>query len=281
MMFGSVVTLARRHPIVLYFILAFAWSWSLGLLLIADYNALLSVPRWLHYLFSFGPGLAAIMVTALVGGAPRSAELWARITRWRIGWKWLLIVVGSPLLVAGVAILANYAMTGIWPDLATSGRVEYLGDIGVVAAVLLWLITFGFGEEIGWRGFAQERLEQQQHWLRASGLIGVVWLLWHVPSFFYKPQLMAIGLGGFAGFALGVLAGAVVFAWIYNGASHSIFAVAIWHGVFDFLITAEWAQGTIAAIESMLVMVWAVGIIAFVLWQQYRTPKSLLPKPVV
>jgi len=62
--------------------------------------------------------------------------------------------------------------------------VDYLGDIGAPAALALWIATYGFGEEIGWRGFAFHRMASGG-WLRAVAIIGVLWGLWHLPFFFY------------------------------------------------------------------------------------------------
>jgi hypothetical protein len=75
---------------------------------------------------------------------------------------------------------------------------------------------------------------------------------------------------GFLPFALGVLSGSILLTWLYNHSGGSVFVVAVWHGVFDFLITSEAGQGTIAAIMTTMVMIWAAAIVAVELWQQYR-----------
>jgi membrane protease YdiL (CAAX protease family) len=180
----------------------------------------------------------------------------------------------SPLVLVTLAAAVNYLIGAGWPDLATLGEVESLGDIGVIAALLLWLATFGFGEETGWRGFALPALQKRHGMLHSALVIGVFWALWHLPSFFYRPQYMALGLGGFFAFAFGVISGSVLVAWIYNGSGGSVLVVAIWHGLFDLLTTAKATQGTITAIASTVVMVWAVAIVARELWGQYRGRKA-------
>ena len=66
---------------------------------------------------------------------------------------------------------------GVLPDLALFGEVDYLGAIGALAALALWIATYGFGEEVGWRGFAFHRMEGGG-WVQAAVMIGVLWGLY-------------------------------------------------------------------------------------------------------
>jgi uncharacterized protein len=43
--------------------------------------------------------------------------------------------------------------------LASLGNVTFLPPLGI-AALPLWLLTFGSGEEVGWRGYALPRLQR-------------------------------------------------------------------------------------------------------------------------
>jgi membrane protease YdiL (CAAX protease family) len=258
-MLDKVSDWVKHHPILAYFVLTFILSWGVSALLIADHNGLLSVPGGLHYLVSFGPALAALLVTVLTSGRQGLAELLSRIVKWRT--SWLVVGLLSPLALTMIAVLANYLMTGNWPDPASLGRVPFLGDIGIVAAILLWAATFGFGEEIGWRGFAFHRLQGKLTLLPASLLIGMMWVFWHLPQLFYNPTYIALGLGGFAGLAIGLLAGSVLLSWLYSRSGSSILVVALWHALFDFTTSTNAAQGTIAAVTSTLVMIWAIVIV--------------------
>jgi membrane protease YdiL (CAAX protease family) len=65
------------------------------------------------------------------------------------------------------------------------------------------------------------------------------------------------------GFFLGILAGAIVLTWLYNGSGGSILAVALWHASFNFVSASPQASGPVAAVTSTLVMVWA----AVLLWR--------------
>ncbi|HYN29640.1 MAG TPA: hypothetical protein VES95_07200 [Dermatophilaceae bacterium] len=53
-----------------------------------------------------GPALAALVVTALAGGRPGLSDLWARCTRWRVGWApWL--AVGAVLVLLAVPLVVG------------------------------------------------------------------------------------------------------------------------------------------------------------------------------
>jgi membrane protease YdiL (CAAX protease family) len=123
----------------------------------------------------------------------------------------------------------------------------------------LWLITFGFGEEIGWRGFALPRMQKTMSVSRATLLLGLLWVFWHVPAFFYHETYVGMSWFILPGFVFGVLCGAVIFTWLYNGTGGSVFMVAIWHALFDLLTASKAGQDIIPILTS-------AGVIAFALF---------------
>jgi membrane protease YdiL (CAAX protease family) len=249
-----------RYPVVAFFVIAYAFSWTIGGLLIADYHGAVSVPKSLHYVSAFGPAVAALIVTAIISGRAGLADLWRRIVRVNIGARWWLIGLGTPLAL-GLAAVVIYALShNALPALGLFGEVDYLGNIGVLAALTLWIATYGFGEEIGWRGFAFHRMESSG-WVRAAVIIGVLWGLWHLPYFFYKDNFIALGVGGFIGYIVSITMGSILLSWIYRGGGYSILLVALWHGLFDFVSASPVAEGTGNAIISGVVIVWVILIL--------------------
>jgi membrane protease YdiL (CAAX protease family) len=149
---------------------------------------------------------------------------------------------------------------GAPPDLRELGTISFLPYLGG-GAWLLWILTNGFGEEIGWRGFALPRLQQRHSALTATLILGSLWAFWHLPFLFYLPNFRAMGLVGFPGLALGILCGAIVLTWLYNGTNGSVLAASLWHGAFNFVTASAAGQGTVAMIMSIVVMVWAILIV--------------------
>ncbi|WP_448540693.1 CPBP family intramembrane glutamic endopeptidase [Roseiflexus sp.] len=252
--------LVHQYPVVVFFLIAYAFSWTIGGLLIADYQGALSVPGALHYVSAFGPMVAAIVVTALISGRPGLLDLWRRGIRADVGWRWWLIGVGTPVALGVAAIVVFWLSNGVLPDLALFGEVDYLGAIGALAALALWIATYGFGEEVGWRGFAFHRMESGG-WMQAAVMIGVLWGLWHLPYFFYKANFIALGIGGFAGYLISITMGSILLSWMYRGSGRSILVVALWHGLFDFVSASPIAEGVGNALISSVVIVWVIVIL--------------------
>ncbi|HWA76896.1 MAG TPA: type II CAAX endopeptidase family protein [Polyangiaceae bacterium] len=74
------------------------------------------------------------------------------------------------------------------------------------------LLLIPLGEELGWRGFAQPRLEAKLGALRASLTLGALWALWHLPVFILA-GVSATTLPWMLPF---FMAGSVVFTWLYH-----------------------------------------------------------------
>ena len=250
-----------------FFLLAFLLSWivEVPLALKAQDVWQRSIPFSLHYLAAYGPLLAALMVTAVSEGRAGVRDLFGRIFRWRVSPRWWLVAF-SPLLFYALVAFVLWLFQGRPPDLTILGKVNFLPRLGL-AALPLWIVTFGIGEETGWRGFALPRLQRRYGPLKATVIIWFFWALWHLPLFFYSYE-PAILLG----FLPGLLAGALVFTWLYNETAGSILIVAVWHGTFN-LTTACTAcgDGPGAAAVSALVMIWAV----ILLRHSMLTPSSL------
>ena len=252
----------KRHPLASYFILTMIFSWLIELPLVAVVQGWtdLPIPFAIHYLAAFGPMLAAIVVTWAAGSSAGLRELFSRVFKWRVGLGgWFFAVFSSVVLFALAAIISR-AMGSEWPDLRLLGEVNYLPYLGV-GALVLWMLTYGFGEEIGWRGFALPRMQKRWNALTATLILGLLWALWHIPAFFYLETYVKMGLGVFPVFLIGVLTGSIVLTWLYNSTGGSVFMVAIWHGVFDFLSASKAGEGNIAMIMSIVIMVWAVLVV--------------------
>lgn len=250
-----------RHPLATYFALAYVLSWSVEIPLAAAAQGWTRwhVPLAFHYLAAYGPLLAAVITTWLIEGAPGLRHLAARMVRWRVRPVWWVVAV-SPLFLYGISAVVLRVLRGTWTDAGLLGRINALPDLGL-GAWLFWLVTFGIGEETGWRGFALPRLQQRSSALSATVVLAGLWITWHLPTFLYLPTYMKLGLTVLPGFAVGIAAGAVVLTWLYNSTRGSILVVAVGHATLNFVTASPAGDQTIAAAISTAVMVWAVVVI--------------------
>lgn len=246
------------RQLIAFFILAYAISWLIGIpLALANHGIIPAIlPQWTHYLVAYGPMLSALIVTGISQGLSGLKELGRRMIRWACP-KWWIVAL-SPLIIGWVTILIANRITGSELRLSMLGQVNYLPSLGI-RALLLWLFTFGLGEETGWRGFALPRLQKGRSALTATMILAGFWALWHLPQFFYLFELSVAAVG----WVIGLFAGAVVLTWLYNSTNNSILMVAIWHGCFNFMTASQADVGVLQAVLSVVVIVWAVVVIVF------------------
>jgi membrane protease YdiL (CAAX protease family) len=101
----------------------------------------------------------------------------------------------------------------------------------------LFASLFPFIEELGWRGYVLDRLQEKNSALVSSLILGLVWSLWHLPTFFIRDSYQAsLGIGtlAFWMFLLGIVPLSFAFTWIYNNTGRSILAVILFHSMVNF-----------------------------------------------
>jgi membrane protease YdiL (CAAX protease family) len=256
---------AARHPLIIYFALAYAFSWVVAIPLAASAQGWVSwsLPPSLHYLTGYGPLLAAFITVALVEGKSGVRDLVRRMTQWRARPAWWFVAL-SPIVLYGLAVITLRVLRGTWSDPGVLGRLNFLPDLGV-GAFLLWLVTFGLGEEPGWRGFALPTLQHRHSALTATLILAAFWICWHLPSFLYLGTYMKLGLSVLPMFSLGIAAGAIVLTWLFNGSGGSVLLTAVAHASLNFVTASPDLDPAISAIISTAVMVWAVVVV--VVWK--------------
>src|SRR6185369_15669600 len=100
------------------------------------------------------------------------------------------------------------------------------------------LFFYGFGEEIGWRGFLYPRLRQRHGLLAASLIVVPFWAFWHLPLFFATDSYRAMGVGGAAGWLISLVSGSLLTGWLTDRARGSILPAAVLHAVLDIYFLA-------------------------------------------
>jgi len=122
---------------------------------------------------------------------------------------------------------------------------------GVYLFVLAWGTVWGGGQEdLGWRGFMLPLLQERYSALASSVLVGFAWAGWHLPLFL-NPTTTHGGwpLSQQLLWLVSILAGSVLWTWMYNSTGGSVLAVAVFHagingmGVFHPADTAAMAPG--------------------------------------
>jgi uncharacterized protein len=225
-MTGGAVAQPSRRELALFVVLAFAISWAmhipLALAPLRSGDPTPSTGSPLNLLAPWGPAVAAIIMTAVVMGRRGPGTLFRQLRIWRVGLRWYLI---AGLLPAGLWLVGR----SLDALLGRSDTVESVAtdpDLAPYLAVfLIGAFIYTLGEELGWRAYALPRLQQHRSALIAALIIGVLWGLWHVPTF------IAQGHTGtdLVPLVVSPIAASVLFTWVYNSTGGSLLLVWLFH----------------------------------------------------
>ncbi|HJY45428.1 MAG TPA: type II CAAX endopeptidase family protein [Propionibacteriaceae bacterium] len=185
--------LVRRYPVLSYVVLAYAlgWSWCVPLAMRGDVVRM-GVGWPAHLPALAGPAMAAIVVTAMVDGRAGLRDLWTRVTRWRVGWRWWALVAGT-LSLALVGVIVPLMTGGDLPSLHSFTRYSGIGAVTPLGVVAVALLANGLGEETGWRGFAAERLLRDHSFRWTALVVAVAWGGWPLPFFWMIAGFRGMG----------------------------------------------------------------------------------------
>jgi membrane protease YdiL (CAAX protease family) len=183
---------------------------------------------------------------------------------WRVRWA-----------LFGIAVLVARVVEGSWPDLARFGASTEYPALPLVVFWLVNVLFYGFGSNMGWRGFAQPMFERRRSPLRAALVISVIWTAWHLPLFGITATYRAMPAAGFVGFFLSMVSGSLVLAWLYRRGG--ILAAAVFHAVFDIATTTPTTTTLIPTVMGAAITVASLAVIP-ALWCQ-APGRTALPAP--
>jgi len=236
-----IVNVVRRHPIVSFFVLAYAISWGA-----LPFESVRFLPS--------GPFFAALIVIPIAWGRAGMREFGSRLIRWRVRWFWYAIALGLPLAVHAAYVGLNVAGGEDFPSLTFNSLTTFL----VVFAVRLVNPADGpLGEHPGWNGVALPGLQSSRSPLVSASILGVLVAGWHLPTFFLEDgglqaSVLVAGL---------VTTVAVTFwyTWLFNHTRGSILLVVAAHSV----------EGSIQYELGWLIMsIWVVVAVALVVFDR-------------
>src|SRR5215211_1527736 len=236
----------KSHPVLSYFVLAFAISWGGILPIIGGVGAIPGTAEETTELFPAvylvtvaGPSLAGLLLTGLTGGWTAFRELGSRLLKWRVAARWYAVaLLTTPLTVMATLLSLSLISPEFLPGFLTTSVKASMLQFGFVASV--GLLT-GLLEELGWTGFAIPRL-LGRHGVLATGLfVGLLWGGWHFLSNIW-------GSGTSSGIPLALFMPAILFSflppyrvlmvWVYDRTKSPLVAVLMYASLVAFWLTA-------------------------------------------
>ncbi len=233
-------TRAQSKVAIFAFIaLTFAWTWGLSFIAGQFKGDLLALGNGLRILATFGPSLAAVAVVGVTQGSAGLRAWLVRCLDWRVGWRWYGLAFLTPPILIVAAIWLDVALGGVMPGFLAAEKIP----LAITNFGLVLVLGGPLGEEFGWRGYLTPALTARMNWRAASLVVGVIWGVWHLPLFFTAgtPQAaMAMSV-----FILNILAGAVIFGWIFDRTRGSVVPALVlhtslnaWAGILAIIPTA-------------------------------------------
>jgi membrane protease YdiL (CAAX protease family) len=268
----NLLTLVRQFPVATFVLLAYAGAWTLW------------IPRWLspslgdgryapaaHLIGSLAPALAAMFVARVVGASSVSggwSALRTRITRWRAPTRWWLIAAFGPIAILLVGGTYQWCHSGVALDFNELLRSDEYPGLPPLALISAQIACYGFGEEIGWRGFLYPSLRwrwRERHGLLACAfVVSVVWAGWHLPLLASNSTYREMNGALIAGWFVSMVTGSVLTAWLFEHTDGSVPAVAIFHGLLDLVMVNRGVAAPALATIGALTTIWGLTVAVFV-----------------
>src|SRR5215213_11768608 len=186
----TIKAFVERHPLLSFYALAFAITWSGLIMVVGGPSEILGTPQLLGKRFALvmlawlaGPSVASILLTGLVHGRAGFRDLFARMTRWRVGARWYAVaILTAPLLSLAVLFALSLSSPEYLPTILTTSDKGALLLLGIVGT-----FVGGIFEELGWTGFATPTLlSRMRYGVLGTGLIvGVLWGVAHFPLYYW------------------------------------------------------------------------------------------------
>lgn len=168
----------QHYPVLLYCLVALSITWGLKYL----YARVSPRPGMIAVNFSlfasWGPSLAALLLTSLSQGKPGLIRLFKRLWQWRVGSRWLLFaILFEPILFFSITA-AYWLWFGNLPLPAGTGLMA--ASFGLLMTFSIGIFRWGLAEEIGWRGWMFPTLQEYWSPFKASMILALVTTIWHI-----------------------------------------------------------------------------------------------------
>ena len=229
--------MGRRTRNLLFLILFFTWIFwiSAGFISKANHSSLIV---FLHYAGGAVPLIATLSVLYFHQTVKERKDYLLRLLDLkRIGSKWILIIV---LLIPILALVSS------WIDTLLGGEGLDLSPLQSLVSAPLSLFPFAFfilvfgpiPEEMTWRGLILNRMEKEITPFRSNLILGIYWLVWHLPLFFIDGSYQAslgVGTPQFFLFILDKVPYTFLLAWIFHHTKRSTLAAILFHFIMNFM----------------------------------------------
>jgi uncharacterized protein len=250
----------RYRPVpffALYFLLSWVPFWFAGL------AARQGQPDLANLIFIAG-GIGAAVTPLIMIYAAKDPQIihdyWRRIVEVRRvnSGGWIAVLLTIPVLTLG-AVAISTLFGASWDQLRLQTALT-----AAPLAFILWTLIAATAEEIALRGYGLDSLRERMNQFKASALLGVLWIIWHVPLVFwpgtFQNQLLEQPLA-FVGYWAWMIPTTIFYSWLFYRNSRSTLAAILFHFMTNF-IGESTGMGEIARFaQAVLMIMLVVGLV--------------------
>jgi membrane protease YdiL (CAAX protease family) len=234
---------------------------------------------WLipYFLGGFGPSVVGVTIIYRLRGRDGLRDLWYRIVEFRrisIGW-YVFIALIFPILF-GFSVLLYNLIDHAAPGFGGVDAIQ-ANPIILIRLLLVGIVTGPLAEEPGWRGFALEQLQKRWTPLISSIVLGLIWVIWHIPLFLLNGTTQYQWGIGTAAFWLFVVEGAalsILFTWVYNHNRRSVLSAILLHFAYNFTLGLVYPFSPRFYLYEVTLMCFATLVVVQVEDRRSRYPSS-------
>lgn len=208
-----------------------------------------------------GPLIGAVVFTHLRESRATQRDFWRRALDPSLlssGWFSISLLLHPALIL--IALIIDCVL-GVGPTAVSFPQG------GITGWLSLMFFTFWFGplpEEIGWRGYALDRLQGRRSSLEASLILGVIWACWHLPLFAVRGTFQhSLGFNNprFWFFMSSMVPLSIIMTWIYNSSGRSTLSAAFVHFSGNLCGTLIPKSARLAGIEFVLLTLCSLALV--------------------
>jgi membrane protease YdiL (CAAX protease family) len=251
-----------RKSILAFVVIAYAISWAIWLTGIRVIDGLTGIEdeRFAGFLLagSFGPTAAALVVAGFTGGRAALVSLLKRLIVVKVNWR---VYIATFFLLPAIG-LVFYLALGISSKIALWKIAVTMIALVPVNAFLSGIV-FGVGpsgEEMGWRGFLQDRLHGRTSSVATAIIVGLVWAFWHFPAFGFADFRNGLSWSQFVVlYPISTILIAFIMGHLWRWSNGSLFMAMSFHAVLNttavnLMRDNWWNYGDLTALQIYLVI---------------------------
>lgn len=219
----------------IYFILTFTLSWlqwlpfvlwGFNMIQLSAPLASLMTPAVM--LGAFCPMISAVFLVQKKNGWIGVKRFFRNALSFQIKKTYIILAILLPLIVTALAhYLVNFSGIDILPPNLFPENLSVPVIVLIIPYILFILVAGGGQEEFGWRGYAQEPLQERFGILGGSAVLGIAWGVWHLPLWFMPGEGHAYY--SFLAFMIFVISMSISIGWLYNASGKKMVIPLLFH----------------------------------------------------